>query len=334
MIETNDGFYFVYEDVDRDKTPEYVAKIVHRPSAVMCADWCWLTDFGSHHIRHISPNVLYDEGTKFFSAYIHTGTGNTMLDFPGYSETLAPWLNFTGYASSFNGDVVIAISDLNEVYYDHDGEWRLLSERLGFTGALPDFSGDTELVATNDAVWIVNNQLSGDSRTYQVFPLSSRAYGTGEKIHQMIPDSHNGGAWALMGKGLYFFPKDGEGWNLVVENLMDGTGLEEFGLTDVPFRMAQDEAYIYTNFFKAIKKNTGTICRFINRDAGNDTFEDFQVMNSLYNGGPVSVNDGYGEIYFLYNDTSKLATLRRPVSHIAVTVSSFKAGCPEWEPAY
>jgi len=344
IVETNDGFYFTFEDKDQSiegaSDKEYVAKVVHQPTVRKCADWCWVEDYGTHFIRHLSPNVLADEGFTFEISYVDTQSGDHVFNQWGMSQVplavdhlVGTANSFTAVATSFDGATEIAVTIYNEVLYNHDGEWRLLENRLGFTGSLPDIHGHTRLVAVKDAVWIITYKLSGEEdRAYRVTSLESQEYSMGKEIHQMVADSNDKGIWALMGEGLYFFPYEvAEGgkkrWSVVVEDLTKDV---EIAPSADLHHMAQDTHNVYVNYFKAVRKGTGKICRFMNRNLDQENAEQIRVMKDLFYRGPVSVSDRRGDVYFVYHDSSEAKSLDEVVDYIAVTTTSFIAGCPKW----
>jgi len=345
IVETNDGFYFTFEDKDQSvegaSDTEYVAKVIHQPTVVKCADWCWVRDYGTHHIHSLSANVYSDEGFNVEISYTDTETRETIFNQWGLSQVpqaidglhTGVQSEFDAIATSQNGTTEIALGALNEVLYNHDGEWRLLENRLGFTGVLPDIFGKTRLVSVKDAVWIINYNISGgEDRAYRVTSLESREYSMGKEIHQMVADSNGEGVWALMGEGLYFFPYqvpegDKKRWSVVVEDLTKDV---EIGPSADLHHMAQDTHYVYVNYFKAVRKGSGKICRFMNRDLDQENVEQIRVMKDLFYLGPVSVNDNHGDVYFVYHDSSEAKSLDEVVDYIAVTGTSFIAGCPKW----
>jgi len=344
IVETNDGFYFTFEDKDQSvegaSDTEYVAKVIHRPTVRKCADWCWVRDYGTHHIHNISPNVVSDAGFSVEVSYTDTETRDTVFNQWGMSQVplavdhlVGTANSFTAVATSFDGATEIAVTLYNEVLYNHDGEWRLLENRQGFTGSLPDIHGKTRLVAVKDAVWIINYKRSGEEdRAYRVTSLESQEYSMGKDIYQMVADSNDDGVWALMGEGLYFFPYqvaegDNKRWSVVVEDLTKDV---QFGPSADLHHMAQDTRNVYVNYFKAVRKRTGKICRYMNRDLDQENAEQIRVMKDLFYLGPVSVNDRYGEVYFVYHDSSEAKSLDEVVDYIAVTETSFIAGCPKW----
>jgi hypothetical protein len=150
----------------------------------------------------------------------------------------------------------------------------------------------------------------------------------------MIVDSDGRGVRALMDVGLYLFPSysqpgQKQGWRVMVEDL--NSGVQTAGYDGNLLSMAQDKNNIYVNYFKAIRKSDGLICRYINDDFDRTNVEQLKVMQSLFITGPVSINDRNGALYFIYSDQTGATSISDIVDHIAVTETSFVAGCPQWE---